>query len=137
MEVFKHDHCISHSPDDLLIAVFHKVGPKTRILDDFELAKIFNDAALKDLGGFSQFRWHPQYHFSKLLSDTLQVLDHAGSIIRENPAQRYFKVSEHTAGPYGEAKFAELDPNEQRLAEELAQKIRDRIGVPHGSGREN
>ena len=41
---------LSHSPDDLLIAVFHKVGPKTRILDDFELAKIFNDAALKDAG---------------------------------------------------------------------------------------
>ena len=127
----------AHSPDDLLIAVFHKVGREARILDDFELAKIFNDAALKDAGGFSQFKWHPQYHFSKSLSDTLQVLDHAGSIIRENPAQRYFKVSEHTAGPYGKAKFDELDPNEQRLADALAQTIRERIGVPHGSARED
>jgi hypothetical protein len=128
---------VSHSPDDLLTAVLHKVGREARIVDDFELAKIFDRAAPTGVGEFVQFKLHPQYHFSKLLSDTLQVLDHGGSIIRENPAQQYFRVSPHAAGPYGKEKFDALDPNEQRLVAEIAKTIQQRFGALHGSKRED
>ena len=129
---------MSHTLEDLLIAVLHKVGRESRLVDNFELAKIFNEFATKEEGsGFARLKWHPQYHFSKLLSDTLQILDHAGSIIRENPAQQYFRVSPHTAGPYGEEKFGSLDSKDQRLAEQIAQTIKEKFETPHGSKKEN
>jgi len=100
-------------PEDLVIAILNKVGPDVRIVDDNRLAKIFNNAAVEG-GVFEQFEWHPQYHYSKLLSDTLQILDQGGSIIRENPATTYFRISDHTAGLMVKLSSIALDPNDQK-----------------------
>lgn len=115
-------------PEELLIAVLHHVGQGTRIIDDSRLARIFNDAASQSKGSFRQFSWHPQYRYSKTLTDSLQALDHGGSILRENPASTYFSISQHTAGPWGKKTAESLDPEDRKLAEEIAAKIKEVFG---------
>lgn len=115
---------MEHSPEKVLLATLHKVGTNVRLMDDFELAKVFNNAATQYGGPFKPFAWHRHYHVSEALSEALQVLDHAGSIVRENAAQTYFRASAHTAGPYGENVFQSLSPDEQKLVEMVAADIK-------------
>jgi hypothetical protein len=117
-----------HLPEELIVAVLNRVGQSARIVDDFRLARIFDNASKRDVPAFAQFRCHRQYHFSRLLSDTLQILDHAGSITRENAAQKYFRVSPHTAGPFGRARYEALEPKEKQLVDEIAQHIVEAYG---------
>jgi hypothetical protein len=118
------------SPEDLLLATLHKVGEGTRIVDDQRLAAIFNDAAEQKPDLFRPFRWHRQYHYSKLLSDTLQLLDLGGSIVRENAPTKYFKISGHTAGSYGAEKFSSLDQDAQKVVLSVAGKIAEAFTRP-------
>ena len=124
-------------PEDLVIAVLHRVGRDARIVDDFQLASVFDEAARSRVSSFARFRCHPQYGFSKLLSETLQILDHAGSITRENAAQRYFRVSPHTAGPFGRGKYDELSEPERQLVDDVASQIRERFGPPNADQRQD
>jgi len=115
---------MEHSAVDVLLATLHEVGRDVRLMDDFALAKVFNDAAKQYGGLFKQFAWHRHYHVSDVLSESLQVLDHAGSIVRENAAQTYFRVSPHTAGPYGEKVFNSFGDHERGLVKKVAAEIR-------------
>lgn len=122
-------------PEKILLATLHKVGPNTRLVDDFALAKIFNDAA-ESLGSpFKPFAWHRHYRVSELLSESLQVLDSAGSIVRENASQTYFRVSPHTAGPFGSSVFESLEEEDQLAVEEVAERIRTEFGNPDDLGQ--
>jgi hypothetical protein len=125
---------IGYLPEDVLLATLHKVGSDVRLVDGHNLAKLFNEAA-KDGGPFTRFAWHRHYHVSELLSRTLQVLDHAGSIVRENAAQTYFRVSPHAAGPYGKAVFESLPMHEQSAIEALAARIKSEFEEQHGVAR--
>lgn len=116
---------LERTPENLLLATLHKVGTECRLVDDFTLAKIFNDAARKFGGAFKQFAWHPHYHVSETLSETLQLLDHAGSIVRENAAQTYFRVSPHTAGPFGQKALDALESEDRRRVEMISDQIRE------------
>lgn len=125
------------SPEKILLATLYKVGRDVRLKDDFELAKVFNDAS-KDLGGpYKPFAWHRHYHVSEVLSEGLQALDQAGSIVRENAAQTYFRVSPHTAGEYGKSIFKSLEPDEQALVENVAKRIKQAFGVANESAQGN
>ena len=123
------------TPETVLLATLHKVGNDVRLLDDFALAQIFNDASQKYGGLFKQFAWHPHYRVSELLTGTLQLLDHAGSIVRENAAQTYFRISPHTAGPYGASLFDSLETEDQTVVLEVAQRIREVFPSSNGSNR--
>ena len=112
-------------PEDVLIAVLHKVGPRVRIADDQRLASLFDDAAAESKGNLAQFRSHPQYHYSDILSEALATLDLGGSIERKNAATKYFHISAQTAGAYGKRKFAELDSKDKAEVAELAKRLRD------------
>jgi len=107
---------------DLLLAVFHKVGPNVHMRDNGDLHTVFNEAAK---GGFVQFKWHPQYHYSEHLLDALRLLTLGSSITRT--IEGTFYVSEHTLGPYGEKKFEALSPEDQETAEEIAKALQDRF----------
>jgi hypothetical protein len=116
-------------PEELVLAVLHKVGTGIRIVDDVRLARIFNDASQRYKGQFSPFGWHPQYRYSKVLTDAFQALDHGGSIQRDNPASTYFSITPHTAGPYGTTIFEKLDDEEQRAVVDVAEQIRKIFGT--------
>jgi hypothetical protein len=122
------------TPENILLATLHKVGREVRLLDDYELARIFNDAA-QESEAFRPFAWHPHYRVSERLSETLQVLDHAGSITRENVAQTYFRASPHTSGPYGEKVFLALPEKDRAFVETVADRIRSTFGVDNESER--
>jgi hypothetical protein len=111
-------------PEEILVAVLHKVGPNIRLVDDERLASAFNEAAEKS-AILRPFRWHPQYFFSQRLSNALQVLDLGGSIVRENAPTKYFTISRHTAGSYGETTFSSLAKDDQAAISDLADKLRE------------
>jgi hypothetical protein len=126
---------IVSGPEQILLATLHKVGPGIRLVDDYPLAKVFNDAASEYSDLFGPFSWHPHYHVSELLSESLQVLDSAGSIVRENAAQTYFRVSPHTAGPYGESVFKSLSPADQEKVDKVAAIIKREFEAAHELGQ--
>jgi hypothetical protein len=111
-------------PEDVVIATLNRVGKGVRLVDDHRLAKIFDDASKNGEGPFRDFRLYPRYEFSRLLSETLQVLDLAGSIRRENAAQRYFGPSEHTLGEYGKSKYDQLEAAERAAVDKVANQIK-------------
>jgi hypothetical protein len=121
---------MNRTPETVLLATLHKVGRDVRLVDNFELARIFNEAAKEFGEPFKQFAWHRHYHVSERLSETLQLLDHAGSIVRENAAQTYFRVSPHTAGPFGGSAFDSLDASDQTAVDLVSARIRDAFKGP-------
>lgn len=115
-------------PEDILIATLYKIGKGVRISDDRRLADIFDEAAKRE-SIFARFKAHPQYRYSKLLSDTLQTLDLGGAIVRDNAPLHYFRVSDHAAGPFGESKFLCLSETDQVAVASVAEKIRSVFGA--------
>ena len=111
-------------PEDIVTATLNRVGKDVRLVDDQRLAKIFDDASKDPEGAFREFRIYPRYEFSRLLSETLQVLDLAGSIRRENAAQRYFGPSEHTLGEYGKSKYDQLEAPDKAAVDRVATQIK-------------
>lgn len=113
-------------PEDVLIAMFHRVGNDVRITDDERLARIIGNASSKNCerNPFAPFKLHPRYGYSRVFGDTLQTLDHAGSIVRENASQLYFRATEHTAGPFGASVYELLDTEQRTMIDEVAQLIR-------------
>jgi len=116
-------HAVTSYTTDLLLAVFHKVGPNIHMRDNGDLHTVFNEAAK---GGFAQFKWHPQYHYSEHLLDALRLLTLGSSITRT--IEGTFYVSEHTLGPYGAKKFESLSPGDQEIAEEIAKALQTAYG---------
>lgn len=125
-------------PEDVLIATFYCVGGDVRLTDDQRLSDIFNDAAKSSKDSpFAPFKSHPLYGYSRKLSEALQSLDHAGSIVRENAAQLYFQATDHTSGPFGKTVFDSFDGQQQAAIEAVALKIRQTFGAgnePRTSG---
>ena len=119
-------------PEDVVIATLYRVGKDVRLVDDQRLAKILDDASKDQSGPFREFRLHPRYDFSRVLSETLQVLDLAGSIRRENAAQRYFRPSDHTAGAYGSSRFESLSPEDKAAVERVAEQIKQAFATTNG-----
>lgn len=111
------------TPETLLMATLHKVGRDVRMVDDFEFAKVFNQASSEFGELFKPFAWHRHYHVSELLSGALQLLDQAGSIVRQNAAQTYFRTSDHLAGPFGARIFSALDGEEKKAVEAVADRL--------------
>jgi hypothetical protein len=95
---------------------------------------MFNATATEHGGVFRRFRWHPNYFYSEVLSESLQVLDHAGSIVRENAAQTYFRVSKHAAGAYGKATYERLTADDQHAVDDLARSIIENRTARNGTG---
>ncbi len=126
-----------HTPEDVLVATLFKAGVEVRLRDDFRLAKIFNSAADSYGGIFRQFRWHPQYRVSRVLSETLQILDQAGVISRENAAQMYFRPTQHGCG-LGERRFDQFEAADQEKIERVASELRELFqdGPSGATGRE-
>jgi len=112
-------------PEEIIIAILHKVGKGTRMANDLKLAAIFNEAAKRYPDFLGDFAWHPQYHDSKIIRDTLQALDLGGAIIRENASTKYFKISPRIAGAYGKAKYEQFNADQKAAIEELAHNIRE------------
>lgn len=115
------------APEDVLLAVLHKVGSDARLVNDFSLASLFNEAAQTSPELLGTFAWHPQYHDSKVLRSTLQALDLGGTIIRENASIKNFRVAPRVAGEYGKKKFELLDAAEREVIERLAERIRQKF----------
>lgn len=109
-------------PEDILTATLCVVGDAVRLIDDERLAEIFDKAA-QNWPLFGKFRKHPQYNYSKLLSETLQTLDLGGSIVRDNAPLQYFRVSKHLSGKYGKAKLASLQADEAKAVHQVADEI--------------
>ncbi len=126
---------MDRTPENILLATLHKVGPDVRLVDNHDFAELFNIAAKSYRDVFKSFAWHRHYHVSERLCEALQALDHAGSIIRENAAQTYFRVSAHAAGPFGASVFDSLAAQERLAVEELATKIRDRFRGQNEPGK--
>ena len=113
------------NPEDLLVAVLYRMGNKDlRLTNDVHLAKLFNAASEKAPDLLGDFAWHPQYHDSKALRNSLQVLDLGGAIVRENAALKSFRVAPRVLGEYGKSKFEALDEKGRQAIEELANEIR-------------
>lgn len=113
------------SPEDILIAVLHKVGTEVRLVNDTQLAALFHEASQSTPEVFGDYAWHPQYHDSKTLRNSLQILDLGGTIIRENASIKNFYVAPRLAGEYGKKKFEALDEDVQEAVTQLAEKIKE------------
>ncbi|BBO35692.1 hypothetical protein PLANPX_5304 [Lacipirellula parvula] len=116
------------TPETLLMATLYKVGREIRMVDNLAFARVFNEAALEFGGRFKSFAWHRHYHVSEVLSGTLQLLDQAGSIVRENAAQTYFRTSPHLAGPFGQQIFSSLGTDQQKAVESIADRLKKAFG---------
>ena len=114
-------------PEDLVVAALYRAGTGVRIVDDRRLAEIFGNAAVES-PTFSAFKLHPHYRYSRILSDTLQLLDLGGSIVRENAPAKYFKASEHTLGPYGRDVYDQLSEDERTMIDALADRLKVTFG---------
>ena len=79
-------------------------------------------------------RKHPQYNYSKLLSETLLTLDLGGGILRDNAPLQYFRVSEHLAGEYGKTKLDKLQPEEVEAVRKLSEKITSEFSTAEAEG---
>ena len=90
---------------------------------------------LADAWQLGDITWDRHYHVSEVLSEALQMLDHAGSIVRENAAQTYFRASPHTAGPFGESIFQSLPPDDRAVIEKVAMEIRRTFEVQNEPAR--
>jgi hypothetical protein len=121
------------TPERVLLATLHKVGDDVRLADDFQLARLFNQAS-GEHELFQPFAWHRHYHVSDVLSQALQALDQAGSIVRENAAQTYFRASRHTLGQYGESIYNSLTPQQRLQIETVANAIKHAFEASHGPG---
>jgi hypothetical protein len=116
-------------PEDVLIATFNRVG-NVRLEDNSRLAEIFDKARQQvPAGPFDSFRLHPRYGYSRVLSDTLQILDHAGSIVRENATQQYFRPTPHTLGGFGESLYRGLSLEHRQVIDQVAEQIRNDFTV--------
>lgn len=113
---------------DLVIAVLHRLDKDLRLTNDVELARLFNEASEKSPELLGDFAWHPQYHDSQVLRNTLQTLDLGGGIIRENASLKSFRVAPRVLGDYGREKFEALDPKDREIVEALANDIRGVFG---------
>ena len=120
-------------PEDIVMATLHVVGSNIRIVDDERLANVFDEMA-KEHPIFEQFRKHPQYNYSKLLSETLQTLDLGGGILRDNAPLQYFRVSAHLAGEYGKAKLDKLQPADEKAVRKLSEKIISEFSTAEAEG---
>lgn len=109
-------------PEEIVVAVLNKVGCDVRLADDLRLASVFDDVAQDHGGIFKQFVKHPRYHYSRLLTATLQSLSHGGSIVRDSQTS-YFRVTRHTAGAYGKRIFDGLSHPDQVQVKALAKRI--------------
>lgn len=115
-------------PEDIVIATLHAVGSETKLVDDERLATAFDKAA-QECPLFSPFRKHPQYGYSRLLSEALQTLDLGGGIVRDNAPLQYFRVSKHVVGDYGKSKWGLLQsPAEKKAVRKVAETIRSVFG---------
>ena len=110
-------------PEEIVVAILHKVGCDASLVDDQRLANVFDDVAQEVGGIFKQFSKHPRYRYSRLLTETLQSLDQGGSIVRNNPGTSYFHVTTHTAGKYGKRMFDGLSAPDQATVDALAKTI--------------
>ena len=115
------------SPEDLLLAVLHKVGTDVRLVNDVRLAALLNEMAQAAPDVFAEYAWHPQYHDSKTLRNALQVLDLGGTIIRENASIKNFRVAPRVAGEYGKKKFESLDESAREAVAQLAERIKEQF----------
>jgi len=115
-------------PEEILIATFSQLGTDVRLSDDERLAAILNEAASEENSIFRPFRWHEQYRYSEQLAESLQNLDCAGSITRENASQMNFQVSLRTTGPYGQSIFDSLDPASKELVMNVVEKLKATFG---------
>src|SRR5437870_4240899 len=79
-------------PEEVLLAILHKVGQGVRIAEDQTLVRLFDDAATEHPELFGPFKKHPYYPYSDRLMDALQALDLGSAIVRENAATGYFTV---------------------------------------------
>lgn len=113
-------------PEELIVAVLHKVGKDITLESDRRLDDAFNDVACKGCT-FEGFAAHPRYGYSRLLAETLQSLCHGGSILREAGTNR-FRASTHTAGMYGWRVWRNLTSDQRAAVEELAADIREIFG---------
>lgn len=120
---------MSLNPENLVVAVLHKVGTETRLTDDVRLAFHFNNMAKQYPDVFGEFAWHPQYHDSRILRMTLQNLDLGGGILRENASIKRFRVSGRVGGNYGEAVFQALPDGFKGPVETLSEAIRNEFAV--------
>lgn len=120
-------------PEDIVMATLHVVGSNIRLVDDERLAKVFDEMAT-EYAIFEKFRKHPQYNYSKLLSETLQTLDLGGGILRDNAPLQYFRVSAHLAGEYGRAKLDKLQPDEAEAVRKLSKKIISEFSTAEAEG---
>lgn len=110
--------------NELVVAVFNRVGAGTNLKDDFFLARAFNEAANKFPSIFGKFAWHRQYKDSKELSSSLQALDFGGAIFRENASGMNIRLSDRVVGEYGNRVFEALDADAKRAVEFLAESIK-------------
>jgi hypothetical protein len=122
-------------PEDVLIATLHRVGRDVRLVDDHTLSEIFDEAAKESGSLFAPFQSHPLYGYSRLLGESLQTLDNAGSIVRENASQHRFRASEHTAGPFGRNLYNAMLSKQQAAIDAVAQKIRQAFGSVNDAGK--
>ncbi len=120
-------------PEDLLIATLHLVGDDVTLVDDKRLAGAFDKAAKECPQLFERFRQHPQYHYSRLLSEALQTLDLGGGIIRDNAPLQHFRVWRYVAGDYGKSKLDLLNTEQVEAVRNVAERIRSLFRVRQSS----
>jgi hypothetical protein len=120
-------------PEEVLLAVLHKVGRDVRVAEDRMLVTLFDRAAKAHPELFGSFAKHPYYPDSRGLTEALQTLDLGGAVIRENAATGYFKVGPRTCHDYGASKFNALHPHEQEIVTKLAEQIRKQYPNADGS----
>lgn len=110
-------------PEELVIAVLHRVGSGIKFRENKTLDRCFGDAAEESPDIFGDFCLHPQYGDCPKLRDALQVLSLGGAVVSEG--QDYVcRASEGVLGDYGKTKYNALPDEAKAAVDEVAEAIR-------------
>ena len=116
-------------PEQVLTATLHRAGESVRIRDDVELVHFEqsrNIASRKRVYAIQMASAVPSLTASRRHSSNSRPCWINSS--RKNASQSYFKISEHTRGPYGETVYNQLPPKDRQLLDEVASEIRSVFG---------
>lgn len=98
---------IIKTPETILIAILHRIGPNVSIVEEKISAHLHS--ASYEFVMFRPFRFD-RYHVSDTFHESLLSLSISSSILKRN---EHFEVSPHIVGPYGNNVFMSFTPEEQ------------------------
>lgn len=111
---------MTHLNEEVVIATFHRVGSKMKILDNKKLHQLFCREK-----PFDKFKMHKHYNMCEALMTVFTTFMHSSSLTWISPDLRYFQISEHLLGDFGKKIYEQFSAEEQTVIDQVASQIKN------------